>query len=47
MLPIDILAGSSALREQIEAGVPVRDIAASWEPAVAEFLTLRDRFLLY
>ena len=26
-LPIDILAGSSALREQIEAGVPARDIA--------------------
>jgi uncharacterized protein YbbC (DUF1343 family) len=47
LLPIDILAGSSALREQIEGGVPVRDIAASWQPAAAEFLTLRDRFLLY
>ena len=27
LLPIDILAGSSELREQIEAGVPAREIA--------------------
>ena len=44
---IDIFAGSSELRGQIEAGVPTRDIARSWEPAVAEFVTLRERFLLY
>jgi hypothetical protein len=24
-----------------------RDIAASWEPETAEFLKLRDQFLLY
>ena len=30
-LPFDILAGSSELREQIEAGVPAREIARSWE----------------
>ena len=47
LLPIDILAGSADLREQIEKGVPVREIAASWEPSVAEFMTLRQRFLLY
>ena len=47
LLPIDILAGSSELREQIEAGVPARDIARSWEPATAGFLELRKRFLLY
>jgi len=46
-LPIDILAGSSVLREQIEAGVPARDIAQSWEKAVAEFEPVRRRFLLY
>ena len=45
--PIDILAGSSELREQIEAGVPARAIAASWKPAVAEFNRTRERFLLY
>jgi len=45
--PIDILAGSSALREQIEAGVAEREIAASWEPSVAAFLDIRQRYLLY
>jgi uncharacterized protein YbbC (DUF1343 family) len=47
LLPIDILAGSSELRQQIEAGVPARDIARSWEPATAGFLELRKQFLLY
>jgi uncharacterized protein YbbC (DUF1343 family) len=46
-LPIDILAGSSRLREQIEAAVPVREIARSWEDDVAAFDRLRRRFLLY
>jgi uncharacterized protein YbbC (DUF1343 family) len=46
-LPFDILAGSSALREQIEAGVPAEQIARSWEPEVAEFQKVRKRFLLY
>ena len=46
-MPIDCLAGSSELREQIEARVPAREIARSWEPAVSQFLKARDRFLLY
>jgi uncharacterized protein YbbC (DUF1343 family) len=46
-LPIDILAGSSMLREQIEAGARARDIARSWEPAVARFEGVREQFLLY
>jgi uncharacterized protein YbbC (DUF1343 family) len=45
--PIDILAGSSELREQIDAGAPARTIAASWKPAVAEFNKIREKFLLY
>ncbi len=45
--PIDILAGSSRLREQTEAGVPAREIAASWEDDVREFTKVRGRFLLY
>jgi uncharacterized protein YbbC (DUF1343 family) len=45
--PIDILAGSSNLREQIEAGVPARDIARAWEDAVEPFMKLRERYLLY
>ena len=46
-LPFDILAGSSELREQIEAGITAEEIARSWEPAVAEFNRLRERFLMY
>jgi len=45
--PIDILAGSAALRRQIEAGTPPSEIAASWESAIAEFRKLRAGFLLY
>jgi uncharacterized protein YbbC (DUF1343 family) len=46
-LPFDILAGSSELREQIEAGLGAREIASSWQPAVATFMKLRQQFLLY
>jgi uncharacterized protein YbbC (DUF1343 family) len=46
-LPIDILAGSTALREQIEAGTSAREIARSWEEPVSRFLRTRERFLLY
>jgi uncharacterized protein YbbC (DUF1343 family) len=46
-MPIDILSGSSALRQQIEAGVDPRAIAASWDEEVAAFMTLRAPYLLY
>ena len=46
-LPIDILAGSSDLRAQIERGTPAADIARSWEAAVEEFKRVRKRYLLY
>jgi uncharacterized protein YbbC (DUF1343 family) len=46
-LPVDILAGSSDLREQIEGGTPAREIARSWDGGVREFNRIRDRFLLY
>ena len=47
LLPIDILAGSSELREQIEDGVPVREIAQSWTASVGAFQKTRERFLIY
>jgi uncharacterized protein YbbC (DUF1343 family) len=46
-MPIDILAGSSALRRQIEAGVDAREIAASWSEAVAAFDAVRRGYLRY
>jgi uncharacterized protein YbbC (DUF1343 family) len=46
-MPIDCLAGSSTLREQIDAGVPAHEIAASWEDSVEAFTRVRAQFLLY
>ena len=46
-LPFDILAGSAAVREQIESGISAKEIARSWESDVAEFVKLREGFLLY
>jgi len=46
-LPIDILAGTSMLREQVEGGMSARDIARSWEAEVARFAPLREKFRLY
>ncbi|MEM9590058.1 MAG: DUF1343 domain-containing protein [Pseudomonadota bacterium] len=46
-MPIDILAGSPELREQVEAQVPVTEIANSWTKGVAAFEVLRAPYLLY
>ena len=46
-MPIDILAGSSELREQINRGLDPRAIAASWTPSVDAFIKARERYLLY
>jgi len=46
-LPFDILAGSSELRTQVEAGVPVETISESWMPALERFRATRKPFLLY
>jgi uncharacterized protein YbbC (DUF1343 family) len=46
-MPIDILAGSTALRGQIEEGIDAREIAASWDTAVAAFEPVRRACLLY
>jgi uncharacterized protein YbbC (DUF1343 family) len=46
-LPIEILAGSSRFREQIEAGESAARIAESWRADEDAFRTLRAPFLLY
>lgn len=46
-LPIDILAGSPGLREQVEAQADPRDIAAAWPDECAKFLKQRAECLLY
>ena len=46
-MPIDILAGSPELREQIDHENNAREIARSWTPPVEAFRKIRDRYLLY
>jgi uncharacterized protein YbbC (DUF1343 family) len=46
-LPIDILAGSDALRRQIESDTPLDEIAASWREDERAFEELRRPYLLY
>jgi uncharacterized protein YbbC (DUF1343 family) len=46
-LPFDILAGSSDLRQQIEAGLPARAIYDSWRSGLDTFDKERKPFLLY
>jgi uncharacterized protein YbbC (DUF1343 family) len=46
-MPIDILAGSPDLREQVEAQVPLDEVVDSWAPETRAFEELRRSFLLY
>jgi uncharacterized protein YbbC (DUF1343 family) len=46
-LPIDILAGSDALRQQIEADMSLEEIASSWREDEAAFRKARQPYLLY
>src|SRR5207244_5953778 len=46
-MPIDILAGSDALRTQIERGVLISEIGASWESDEMKFRRLREPYLMY
>ena len=47
LMPIDILAGSSRMREQIEAGASAEAIAQGWRPDEDAFRAARAPFLLY
>ena len=45
--PIDILAGSSALRTAIDAGARAEDLAPVWDREMQPFLEVRTRYLQY
>jgi uncharacterized protein YbbC (DUF1343 family) len=46
-MPFDILAGSDELRRQIEAEMPLAEIADSWRADEQAFEKVRAAFLLY
>ena len=45
--PIDILYGSTALREGLERGETAATLAAGWAAELAPFMEVRERYLLY
>ncbi len=46
-LPFNVIAGTTKLREQIESGASVEEIAASWQAGEEEFAARREKYLLY
>jgi uncharacterized protein YbbC (DUF1343 family) len=46
-MPIDILAGSPQLREQVERQVSLAEIVASWRDGETAFEATRKPYLLY
>jgi len=42
-----VIAGTNKLREQIEGGVSLADIADSWQAGEKDFAERRQRYLLY
>ena len=41
------LAGTSALRRQLQGGVSEADIRASWQPRLEQFKRIRQKYLIY
>ncbi|MBI4854251.1 MAG: DUF1343 domain-containing protein [Acidobacteria bacterium] len=46
-LPIDVIFGSDKVRKQIEAGISIDEIEASWKESVDSFIKLREKYLIY
>lgn len=45
--PFDVIAGTSTIREVIEAGGSVEDFQAGWQKQLKEFHQVRQEYLLY
>ena len=43
----DLLAGTTRLRAQLDAGIPAAEIVAAWETETAAFAATRTPYLLY
>ncbi|MGE5549532.1 MAG: exo-beta-N-acetylmuramidase NamZ domain-containing protein [Bacteroidota bacterium] len=44
---IDLLAGGTELRTWLEDGATPEEIATRWEPEIARFMKVRERYLIY
>ena len=43
----DKLMGNSELRKQVKQGLSEKQIRESWEPALSEYKTMREKYLIY
>ena len=43
----ETLAGNGDLRKQIESGMSEEEIRTTWQPALDEFLKIREKYLIY
>jgi uncharacterized protein YbbC (DUF1343 family) len=43
----DKLAGNGDLRKQLEKGMSEEEIRATWQPALDEFMMIREKYLIY
>jgi uncharacterized protein YbbC (DUF1343 family) len=46
-LPMDLILGDQKVRQEIEAGLPMREIEAGWQDGLQEFKSVRSRYRLY
>lgn len=46
-LPMDLILGSTAVRGQLEEGVPIKEIEFSWQDELQEFIEKRRKYFLY
>jgi uncharacterized protein YbbC (DUF1343 family) len=46
-LPMDLILGDQEVRQELEAGRPLRELEAGWQEALQEFKDVRTKYLLY
>jgi len=42
-----LMIGNTWVQQRIDSGVPIAEIAQSWQPGLKSFLTTREKYLLY
>jgi uncharacterized protein YbbC (DUF1343 family) len=45
--PFDVIAGTSSIREAFEQGSSLKELQKTWSGPLADFMNVRERYLLY
>jgi uncharacterized protein YbbC (DUF1343 family) len=46
-LPMDLILGDQKVRQELEAGLPLRELEAGWQEELREFQHVRTQYFLY